>query len=152
MPSVYQFHVDTAQVIASQLAEVGITAEIKKIDWNAWLQEVYTNRNYEMTVIALTGKLDPHAVLNRYSSDYGRNFFNYANDQYDELMKQAVIATDQEQRALIYKEAQQILADEVPCVYIMDPNLIVAMKKNVKGYQLYPIYIQDIAVLTLTAE
>ena len=152
VPSVYQFHVDTAQVIASQLAEVGITAEIKKIDWNAWLQEVYTNRNYEMTVIALTGKLDPHAVLNRYSSDYGRNFFNYANDQYDELMKQAVITTDQEQRELIYKEAQQILADEVPCVYIMDPNLIVAMKKNVKGYQLYPIYIQDIAVLTLTAE
>jgi peptide/nickel transport system substrate-binding protein len=152
VPSNYQFHVDTAQVIASQLGKVGIEVEIKKVEWNNWLQEVYSNRNYEMTIIAFTGKLDPHPVLNRYASDYSKNFINFANDRYDALMKQAVTTKDPLQRAEIYKDAQRILAEEVPCVYIMDPNLLVALNKNIEGYEMYPIYVQDMSILKLKNE
>ncbi len=148
VPSNYQFHVDTAQVIAQQLSAVNINATIEQVEWSIWLDDVYTNRNYQMTIIGLTGKLDPHPILNRYASDYPRNFFNYANDAYDQLMKDALVATDQDNRAAIYREAQTILAQDVPCVYIMDPNYIVALNGNLVGYQLYPIYVQDIATLS----
>ena len=135
-------------MIAQQLSAVNINATIEQVEWSIWLDDVYTNRNYQMTIIGLTGKLDPHPILNRYASDYPRNFFNYANDAYDQLMKDALVATDQDNRAAIYREAQTILTQDVPCVYIMDPNYIVALNGNLVGYQLYPIYVQDIATLS----
>lgn len=147
VPSNYTFHVNTAEVIAEQLKQVGITAEIKLVEWGVWLDKVYKGRDYDMTIIGLTGKLDPHNILYRYESEYGRNFFNYSNTEYDHLMKTAVQTTDLEERAKIYKDAQMILAEEVPVVYIMDPNIIIVMKDSLKGYQLYPIYVQDMSVL-----
>ena len=51
VPSNYQQHVDTAQVVAEQLKDVNVTAEIQLVDWNTWLSETYSNRNYEATVV-----------------------------------------------------------------------------------------------------
>ncbi len=41
VPSVYQAHVDTAEVIVNELAQIGINAEIKQVDWATWLEKVY---------------------------------------------------------------------------------------------------------------
>lgn len=147
VPSNYEFHVKTGEVIAEQLKEVGIDAEIKQVEWSVWLDQVYSGRDYDMTIIGFTGKLDPYQILDRYESTYAKNFMNYSNSDYDALMKQAITTVDENDRATIYKEAQKILAEDVPCVYIMDPNLIVAMKKNLKGYTQYPVYVQDISTL-----
>lgn len=147
VPSNYSLHVSTAEVIAEQLKKVGISVEIKLVEWGVWLDKVYKGRDYEMTIIGLTGKLDPHNILYRYETGYARNFFNYSNSQYDQLMQTAIQTTDLEKRAKIYKDAQKMLAEEVPAVYIMDPNIIIVMKENLKGYQLYPIYVQDMSVM-----
>lgn len=147
VPSNYVFHVKSAEVIAEQLKAVDIQATIKSVEWGVWLDEVYKGRNYEMTIIGLTGKLDPHNVLWRYVSDYGRNFMNFSNAEYDTLLNAAKSTIDETKRAELYKKAQIILADEVPAVYIMDPNFVVAHKETLKGYRLYPMYIQDIAAL-----
>lgn len=147
VPSNYEFHVKTAEVIAEQLKAVGIQVTINSVEWGVWLEEVYKNRNYEMTIIGLTGKLDPHNILVRYESGYARNFMNYANTSYDALIADAIKETDENKRAELYKQAQSILSEEVPAVYIMDPNFIVALKSNLKGYKLYPLYVQDISSL-----
>ncbi|WP_212697675.1 ABC transporter substrate-binding protein [Vallitalea pronyensis] len=145
VPSNYEFHVKTAEVIAEQLKAVGIQASIKSVEWSVWLEDVYKGRDYEMTIIGLTGKLDPHNILVRYESEYGRNYMNYSNEAYDKLIADAIKETSEEKRAALYKQAQVILADEVPAVYIMDPNFIVALKSNLKGYALYPLYVQDLS-------
>ena len=44
VPSNYQFHVDTAQVIVEQLKEVGITAKIELVEWGSWLENTYRGR------------------------------------------------------------------------------------------------------------
>ncbi|MFD0871838.1 MULTISPECIES: ABC transporter substrate-binding protein [Paenibacillus] len=147
VPSNYKFHVDTAQVIAQQLQKVGIQAEIEQVEWAVWLDRIYKGRDYDMTIIGLTGKLDPHEVLVRYASDYKANFYNYVNPEYDKLIKQAQIELDDAKRVGLYKEAQKILTDDAVAVYIMDPNFVVAMKKELKGYKLYPIYVQDMSTM-----
>ena len=55
VPSSYSQHVDTAQIIADQLSQIGIRATIKKVEWSSWLEDVYTNRNYQATVIGFDG-------------------------------------------------------------------------------------------------
>ncbi len=147
VPSNYDLHVKTAEVIVEQLKAVDIQASIELVEWGIWLDRVYKGRDYETTIIGLTGKLDPNNILFRYETNYPRNYMNYSNEQYDTIIAQAVKTTNEEERARLYKEAQVLLADEVPAVYIMDPNFIVALKSNLKGYQLYPLYVQDMSVM-----
>jgi peptide/nickel transport system substrate-binding protein len=150
VPSNYKFHVNTGQVIAEQLKKVGIEVKIELVEWAVWLDRIYKGRDYDMTITGLTGKLDPHEVLGRYASDYKANFFNFNNAEYDALIKQAQVETDNAKRTDMYKKAQTILTNEAAAVYIMDPNFTVAMKKNMTGYKMYPLYIQDMSEIRYT--
>ena len=47
MPANYTAHVNTAQIIAQQLQQINITMNIETIEWATWLEDVYTNANYE---------------------------------------------------------------------------------------------------------
>ncbi|MDN5341934.1 MAG: peptide/nickel transport system substrate-binding protein [Oceanotoga sp.] len=147
VPSNYKFHVDTAQVIAEQLKKIGINVDIKQVEWGVWLDEVYSKRNYDMTIIGLTGKLSPYDILRRYLSDYPKNFYNYENLEYDEIINKAISETNEDIRAALYKQAQIILTEDAAAVYIMDPQLTVVTYKEIKGYTMYPLYVQDISKL-----
>lgn len=147
VPSNYQFHVDTAQVIAEQLKKAGIEAKIELVEWGVWLDNVYSGREYDMTIIGLTGKLSAYDIFKRYLSDYPRNFFNYINPEFDALISSAIKETDVEKKANMFKQAQTMLTEDAVAVYIMDPNFIVAMASDLFGYNVYPLYVQDMSTL-----
>lgn len=147
VPSNYKFHVDTAQVIVEMLKQIGINAKIEQVEWGVWLDRVYAGRDFDSTIIAFTGKLSPYDILKRYMSDYSRNFFNYNNPKYDEIIKKATMETNIEKRIDLYKQAQVILSDDLPAIFLMDPNFIVALQNDLAGYTLYPLYIQDMSVI-----
>ncbi len=144
VPAEYPFHVNTAQVIEQQFKKAGITMKIEVIDWSTWLEEVYAGRNHEATIIGLTGKMDPDSILKRFSSAYSRNFINFNNARYDELIHDGAREPDTNARVAIYKEAQRILTEEAASVFIMDPIEYVAIDKNLKGYVHYPMYFIDL--------
>ncbi|WP_445487453.1 ABC transporter substrate-binding protein [Niallia sp. 03133] len=145
VPSVYPFHVDTAQVIANQLEKVGIKAKIETVEWGVWLERVYQGRDYESTIIGLDGKLDPFEILSRYISISDNNFLNYKNPKLDKVLDQAKIETDENKRISFIKEAQKIIAEDAAAVFIMDPYTNVTFKDTIKGYKTYPIYVQDLS-------
>lgn len=150
VPSNYQFHVDTAQVIVEQLKQVGITAQIKQVEWAAWLSDVYVGRDYEATIIGLDAKLAGRDILERYSSDAGNNFVNYSNQDFDTILKDAIAAVDDEEKVKDYKKLQTILAQDGAAVYIQDPALLVAVNKKLGGYTFYPVYVQDMSKVYFT--
>jgi len=145
VPSNYQAHMDTAQVIVDNLAKVGIKAKIEGIEWTTWLSRVYTNKDYETSVIAFGGKLEPSNILRRYYSTYKRNFVNYNNPAFDKAFDEAFGALTQEEQAAKYKECQKLLAQDAPAVFICDPNNAVLTQKNVKGYKCYPVVFYDLS-------
>ena len=53
VPSNYHQHVDTAQVVAEQLKQIGVTANIELIEWEAWLSDVYQGRDFEATLVGV---------------------------------------------------------------------------------------------------
>ncbi len=140
----------TAQIVADQLAKVGIDVTIETVEWGVWLERIYTNREFDATLIDFTGKLDPQAVLGRYASNFRRNFINYNNPAYDALMEQAVRATDPATQVERYKQAQQVLAEDVAAVFLLDYQFNWAMKPQVEGYTPYPIFFHDLSRLRLT--
>ena len=146
VPSNYQKHIDTAQILIEQLKEIQVNATIQLVEWAAWLEDVYTNAQYETTIIGLTGKLDPNDVLGRYASDYAKNFFKYSNSEYDELITEALTASE-EDRISIYKECQKILTEDAAAVWICDPNQVLAVRSDLKGYTFYPVGYIDFSKL-----
>lgn len=147
VPSNYQAHIDTAQIFAQQLAAIGIKATIQPIEWATWLDQVYTKAQYQSTIIGLTGKLDPDSVLGRYTTTYPMNFFKFSNARYDALITKAKVETNDAARISMYKECQKILTENAAAVYVCDPNLTVAARKDLKGYVFYPVGFMDLSTL-----
>ncbi len=116
VPSNYPYHVDTAQVIVEQLGQIGVNATINQVEWATWLSEVYAGRNYESTIIGLDAKLAPRDVMERYHSKADNNFVNYSNEDYDIVLEQAIRTTDDEEKVTLYKEIQEILAEDAASI------------------------------------
>lgn len=148
VPSNYQPHVDTAQILAEQLKKIGVTANINLIEWDSWLSDVYTNRDFEATVIGVdASSLTARALLERFRSDAPNNFINYKSDAYDTAITNAIATADDDKKTEYYKECETILADTAANVYIQDLPEFVALNKKYGGYEFYPLYVQDFAKL-----
>ena len=145
VPSNYDQHVDTALVLKSQLSQIGINAEIKEVDWETWLNDVYFGRKYDATVIGVdAANLSANALLSRFTSDASDNFTNYSNAAYDEAFKNAVSSADDETATKYYKECAEILNSDAANVYIQDLPDFVALNKKFEGYTFYPLYVLDL--------
>ncbi|MCR4750129.1 MAG: ABC transporter substrate-binding protein [Lachnospiraceae bacterium] len=150
VPSNYQQHVDTAQVIKEQLKEIGVTANINLIEWDSWLNDVYIGRNFEATVVGVDAStLTASAMLGRFVSDSGKNFINYNNPEYDAAYAVAFTSTDDDVRTQKYKECERILAEDAANVYIQDLPNLVALNNKFGGYEFYPLYVMDFSKLYL---
>ena len=145
VPSNYLVHVDTAVAIADQLKEIGINAEIKQVDWNAWLSDVYTGRDFQSTVICLTPDYAPMSEIARYHSQSTDNFINYNNPEVDKLMDSIPSTLDEKERNDIYHQILHILVEDSCSCFIQDPYEITVVNKDLEGYELYPMYIQDMS-------
>ena len=144
LPKSYPEYVSAGQVIADYLSKVGVTCDIEIVEWATWLQDVYTDRKYDLTVVGHTGRLDPYVLLARYASDASTNYFNYASDKVDELLASFESETDETKRTELVQELQRELAQDVPALYIQDPNTTHVMSSKVRGFAVYPI---DVYVL-----
>ena len=145
VPKNYRIHVDSAEIVARQLQKIGIRCTIKKVEWAEWLDQVYTKFNYQATVIAFGGKLEPSEVLSRYYSSYKRNFTRYNNPFFDETFDKAEHETDQFKRVKYYKYCQELLTKSAPAVFIADPNNTVLLRKDLHGYEVYPVQFYNFA-------
>ncbi len=145
-------YTNTAQVIQQQLSRIGIRTRIRVIEWSMWLSDIYTSRDFQLTLIDFTGKLDPYPVLRRYISDFRRNFLNYENESYDDVMERALRSPDRDTRARLYREAQELLAWDVPAVFLADYQFIWAMDERFSGYTPYPFFFHDFSKLRYARE
>ncbi len=145
VPANYQYHMDTAQIIAAQLAKIKIRCIINPVEWATWLDQVYTKFNYEMTIIGFSGKIDPADILRRYYSTYNRNFTRFYDDDFDKNFVAATRELDYEKQVAFYKECQRILAEESPAVFIADPEQSYLAEPRVRGIAGYPLLFHNFA-------
>lgn len=137
VPSDYQFHVDTAQVMANQFEKIGVTMKIEPIEFATWLSRVYTDHNYDATLCGFVGYVDPDKVIGRYKTGDSGNLANFSNARVDELIAEGVTAKTDEERVKIYNEVQKLIMEDAAMVYIQDPDRIIAVRPELKGLNIY---------------
>ena len=152
VPSNYQPHIDTAQVIVEQLKEVGITAEILPVTWESWLNDTYIGRQFQATVVGVDAStMTARALLERFTSTASNNFINYNSPLYDSLFVKATSSGGDEAQTAFYKEMEADLTKNAANVYIQDLADLVAVRKGLEGVRFYPIYVLDLSGVRYTA-
>ena len=147
IPSNYEFHMQTGEVIVEQLKEVGINAKIKAMEWSSWLDECYNGRQYQATISGITCDMTPGYLLNRFQSTSKKNFVNYVNEEYDALYVKAHDSLDQSEKEKYYKELQKMICDDAISAFIQVPGNTTAISKKLSGYEFYPVYVQDMSTV-----
>lgn len=150
VPSNYEYHMQTAEVVAEQLKAAGINATINPVEWSSWLSDCYTDRNYQSTISGITSDMTPGYLTNRFQTDSKKNFVNFASAAYDEIYQAAAAALDPEEKADYYKQLQKILCDEAGSAFIQVPPITIAMDPKLSGYKFYPVYVQDMSTVYFT--
>lgn len=148
VPSNYQPHIDTAQVISEQLKKIGVKAEIQSIEWSSWLSDVYAGKNFQSTVVGVDASaMTARALLERFTTGASGNFINYKNEDYDALFTKARTATNEDEQVEAYKAMEKQLSEDAANVYIQDMANLVAVNDEFDGYTFYPAYILDMSKL-----
>ncbi len=149
IPSNYEFHMQTGEVVVEQLKAAGINATIKAVEWSTWLEEVYNGRQYAATISGITCDMTPGYLLNRFQTDSSKNFINFANTEYDETYAKAQASLDLTEKAAYYARLQEILCEEAGSAFLQVPANMTAISKRLTGYKFYPVYVQDMSTVQI---
>ena len=127
VPPQYYYTVRSGEVIASQLARVGIKVKLEQIEWGQWLARVYRNADYDMTII---GHAESWDAGNYANPGY---YFRYSSPKFQEVYRESEITLDDGKRRQLYAQLQKIMVDEAPVVWLFVYPRLVATKKGVQG-------------------
>ncbi len=94
------------EIVAAQLAQVGIRAQIINVEWAQWLESVFRGKDFGLTIVSHTEPLDIGIYAN---PDY---YFQYDNPAYQSLMTTLNGTTDPEARTQLMQQAQTMIADD----------------------------------------
>jgi peptide/nickel transport system substrate-binding protein len=120
----------TAEVLAQQLSKVGIDAQYTLYEWLVWYEKVKLSHDFEMSIFLDYAGPDPDVIRRMvHSASADDNGGQYSNPRVDELLDLAVRATDAE-RARYYFEIQEILADELPYIGLIDQDWWYALRAD----------------------
>lgn len=115
------------EIVASQLRAVGIETEISNLEWAQWLEQVFTGKDYGLTIVSHTEPMD----INIYARpDY---YFQYDNPDFQALMDELTGTTDPEARSALLKKAQTIISEDYVNGYLFQLATPTVAKAGVRG-------------------
>lgn len=130
-----------AELIQSDLAKVGIKAQIVKYEWAEYLKRAKAAES-DIGMFGWNGDNgDPDnfmAALLSCSAVGGSNYGQWCDKEYDALVVKAKRTTDQAERAKLYEKAQEVFQREAPWVPMAHSVVYQPMLKSVQGYKMSP--------------
>ena len=136
-----QSPVEMATVIQANLAQVGVRAKIQTMEWGAYLKKYLDGPDMaEMSWNPSIGDPD-HMMYMLLSSDRFPPAFNagfYQNDRVDDLLRKGRTTIDEKARVPLYKEAQKLVAEDAPWIFVDHGKQVIIHRARVQGFKLHP--------------
>jgi peptide/nickel transport system substrate-binding protein len=130
------------EIIASQLAKVGINAKIENVEWAQWLSGAFKG-NFDLTVISHVEPLD----FDRYADP--AYYWGYDNKAYRDLLAKYNSTTDAKTRLKLLGDIQKHLANDAVNVYLFQLPQFGVSNKKLKGlWSSSPIFANDLAAVS----
>jgi len=126
------------QVVQAMAAEAGFNISLKSMEFATLLQE-QTAGNYQASQVGWSGRVDPDGNIHQFMTCKGGiNDSKYCNPEVDKLLDAARTSTDEADRKAKYDAAREILAKDLPIIYLYHQTWIWALDKKVEGFVAYP--------------
>jgi peptide/nickel transport system substrate-binding protein len=124
---VVPYAVKSAQFVASQLRDIGVTVKVEELDFTRWLSEVFTNGDYDLTIVGHTEPRDfPKFADPKY-------YWHYDSKKFQQLYQIADATPDRDDAITGMKTAVRYLADDCAAIWLFAlPNLVIA-KNTISG-------------------
>ena len=124
-----------AEVMASQLAQVGVTLT-PDVQPTSTFFERQGSGDFDAFSWSWVGNLDPFDYYHAQHITNGSfNFHGYSDPEVDELLTQAAAETDRDARADLYNQATELIVDDVSYLYLYNPDVVQAWSPDVEGYE-----------------
>jgi peptide/nickel transport system substrate-binding protein len=125
-----------AEIVQASLRELGVGVEIRILEWASFLKEYVKKRRFDALILGWGIGLDPDQYEIWHSSKMGPddlNHVSYQNPEVDELLEKGRASCHQADRKKHYDRLQEILADELPIVFLYFPDALPAVARRVHG-------------------
>ncbi len=135
--------------IQAHLADIGMDVEIEKLPSPVYAERKVSDPRMQMFIDeGLPWIDDPNYTLSVFmlSGVFG-NYAQYENERVDQIINEGWGILDRDERAATFEEAQRIIVDDAPWVFLALPDYKIAMRDTVEGFVLYPNAIPRLAGL-----
>lgn len=134
--------VRTATIIQWRLGMMGIKVNIRTLEWSTFINEFIDKRRFEVVILGWSIGLDPDQYDIWHSSKTKEkefNFVSYSNPEVDELLEKGRRTFDIDKRKRAYYRIQEILAEEVPYIFLYVPDATPIVHARFHGIDPAPI-------------
>ena len=125
--------------VQAALREVGITIEIEQLPAAVFAERKVAKELQMFVDESLAWIDDPNYSMSlQLEGGVFGNYADYNNERVNEIIVAGWLEPDQEVRRAMFEEAQRLIVDEAPWVFLAQPDFKIAMRDSVEGFVLYP--------------
>jgi peptide/nickel transport system substrate-binding protein len=139
LPERYAYARRTGEVVADMLSQVGIKLKIELIEWGQWIDRVFKNADYDLTVI---GHAEPFDISIYANPKY---YFRYDSPKFQETLKKAEMEPNPKIQRELYIACQKIITEDAVNGFLFVLPSLPTMKKEVMNWwKDYPMTACDV--------
>lgn len=145
-------HVAVAQEVARQWQAIGVDVYVVVVP-PLDLRDELERRDYQAALVelALPGNPDPYPLWHQTQITTGQNYAGLDHRRISEVIETARITTDPTRQAALYREFQELFADEVPAVLLYQPIYTYGVDRKVQGVQIGPLMTPSDRLATISS-
>ncbi len=131
----------TANIIQSQLKDIGIEVQIRIVEWATFLKKFVDKGKYDAVILAWSITQDPDIYDVWHSSkahEGGLNFMAYKNPEVDKLLVEARVEINQSKRKVLYDKIQEIIHKDQPYCFLYVPYSLPIVQTKFHGIEPAP--------------
>ena len=133
-----------ATLIQDDLSKLGMNVHVVPLEFRAVLDRVFQTHDYEASIMALGGgDADPNPEMNVWLSSGGTHLWHLGEAkpateweaQIDRLMQLQMVQLKYKERKQTYDQLQEIVAADVPFIFLATPDILVGAKKTLGNFK-----------------
>src|SRR5258708_20145133 len=133
-----------ATIIQDDLSQLGMDVHVVPLEFRAVVDRVFQSYDYEASIMGLGGgDADPNPEMNVWMSNGGTHLWHLGESkpateweaQIDQLMQKQMVQLKYKERKHLYDQVQELVAANVPYVFLATPDILVGAKKKLANFK-----------------
>jgi peptide/nickel transport system substrate-binding protein len=133
-----------ATIVQDDLSQLGMKVQVVPMEFRAMVDRLLNTHNYEAAVMGLvSGDADPTSEMNVWLSSGATHLWHPRQEkpatpwesEMDRLMQQQLVTLDYAKRKSLYDRVQEIVAEELPIICLVSPNILVGAANRVGNFR-----------------